>query len=43
LSWGKYPPEELVRFFAAHYYEAEPRNAVKVLEIGCGPVAGPSW
>jgi SAM-dependent methyltransferase len=42
-SWGKYPPEELIRFIAANYYAAEPRNAVKVLEIGCGPGGGPSW
>lgn len=42
-SWGKYPPEELIRFFAWMYYKVEPRSAVKVLEIGCGPGAGPSW
>jgi SAM-dependent methyltransferase len=42
-SWGKYPPEELIRFVAANYYKAEPRSAVKVLEIGCGPGGGPSW
>jgi ubiquinone/menaquinone biosynthesis C-methylase UbiE len=42
-SWGKYPPEELIRFVAANYYKAEPRSAIRVLEIGCGPGAGPSW
>ncbi len=42
-SWGKYPPEELVRFIAQNYYQVENRRAVKILEIGCGPGAGPSW
>jgi SAM-dependent methyltransferase len=42
-SWGKYPPEELIRFMAGYYYKAEPRNSVRVLEIGCGPGGGPSW
>lgn len=39
-SWNKYPPEELIRFFAAHYYSAPDRSAIKVLEVGCGPGAG---
>jgi SAM-dependent methyltransferase len=42
-SWGKYPPEELVRFIAGNYYETVPREAVHVLEIGCGPGAAASW
>lgn len=42
-TWGYYPPEELVRFIARHYYAAPDRRAVKILEIGCGPGAGPSW
>ena len=42
-SWGLYPPEELIRFVAAHYYGAARRDAVSFLEIGCGPGAGPSW
>lgn len=42
-SWGKYPPEELVRFIALNYYEVEDRKSVRILEIGCGPGGGPSW
>src|SRR5271157_77818 len=42
-SWGKYPPEELVRFIARNYYQVEDRRTVRILEIGCGPGAGPSW
>lgn len=37
--WGKYPPEELIRFAARNYYAAPDRAAVKILEIGCGPGA----
>lgn len=42
-DWGRYPPEELVRFFARTYYQHADRSAVKVLDLGCGPGAGPSW
>lgn len=42
-SWGKYPPEELVRFIAQNYYTIKDRNAVRILEVGCGPGGGPSW
>jgi len=42
-SWGKYPPEELVRFVALNYYRVADRKSVKILEIGCGPGGGPSW
>jgi ubiquinone/menaquinone biosynthesis C-methylase UbiE len=42
-SWGKYPPEELVRFIAQNYYQVQDRRAVKILEIGCGPGGGTSW
>ncbi len=42
-GWGYYPPEELVRFVARHYYQAADRRAVRFLEIGCGPGAGPGW
>ncbi len=42
-AWGKYPPEELVRFIASSYYQVADRKQVRILEIGCGPGGGPSW
>jgi len=39
LEWGRYPPEELIRFMARHYYKTPNRGNVKVLELGCGPGA----
>jgi len=42
-SWGKYPPEELVRFIALNYYQVPDRSRVRILEVGCGPGGGPSW
>ena len=42
-SWGRYPPEELVRFIATNYYGEFNRSGIKILEIGCGPGAGPGW
>jgi SAM-dependent methyltransferase len=38
-DWGRYPPEELIRFVARNFYSAPDRRAVKILEIGCGPGA----
>jgi len=38
-AWGKYPSEELIRFVARNYYAVEHRNAIKILEVGCGPGA----
>ena len=38
-SWGRYPPEELVRFVARTFGKASDRRAVKILEVGCGPGA----
>ncbi len=35
-DWGKYPPEELIRFTARNFYKAPERAAVKFLELGCG-------
>ena len=35
-EWGKYPPEELIRFIAKNYYKSNNRDAVKILDIGCG-------
>ncbi|SHH20314.1 class I SAM-dependent methyltransferase [Tepidibacter thalassicus] len=34
-EWGKYPPEELIRFIARNYYERD-RKEVHILEIGSG-------
>jgi SAM-dependent methyltransferase len=34
-AWGKYPPEELVRFVARSFYSAPDRRAVRLLEVGC--------
>jgi ubiquinone/menaquinone biosynthesis C-methylase UbiE len=42
-EWGKYPPEELVRFIASNYYRIKDRKGVMILELGCGPGGGPSW
>lgn len=42
-TWGNYPPVELVRFIAQNYYRISDRKLVRILEIGCGPGAGPSW
>ncbi|MBF0483574.1 MAG: class I SAM-dependent methyltransferase [Candidatus Omnitrophica bacterium] len=35
-EWGKYPPEELIRFVARNYYQAQDRSQVKFLEVGSG-------
>lgn len=35
-EWGKYPPEELIRFVARNYYKVSERKAVEILEVGCG-------
>lgn len=35
-DWGKYPPEELVRFIGRNFFGAERRSEVRILEIGCG-------
>lgn len=37
--WGKYPPEDLIRFVARNYYHAQDRASVRILEVGCGPGA----
>lgn len=37
--FGRYPPEELVRFMARNFYGATDRSKVRVLEVGCGPGA----
>lgn len=36
-GWGRYPPEELVRFVARTFPDAEARRRLRALEVGCGP------
>ncbi len=38
-AWGRYPPEELVRFMGRNYKDPARRGDIKVLELGCGPGA----
>jgi SAM-dependent methyltransferase len=38
-EWGKYPPEDLIRFVARNFYKAENRQDVRILEVGSGPGA----
>ena len=38
-EWGKYPPEDLIRFIARNFYNVENRKEIKILEVGCGPGA----
>ena len=40
-EWGKYPPEELIRFVAQNYYDAI-RNDTRILDVGCGTGAA-TW
>lgn len=35
-AWGKYPPEDLIRFIARRFYDVPDRAKVRVLELGCG-------
>ena len=37
-SWGRYPPEDFVRFIGRNYKNCD-RQALKILEVGCGPGA----
>jgi N,N'-diacetyllegionaminate synthase len=41
-EWGKYPPEELIRFIARNFYNKKIRSNVNVLDLGCGTGVG-SW
>jgi SAM-dependent methyltransferase len=40
-AWGRYPPEDLVRFMGHRFRDAD-RKLVRVLEVGCGPGAN-AW
>lgn len=40
-EWGKYPPEELIRFVAQNYYNTI-RNDTRILDVGCGTGAA-TW
>lgn len=35
-EWGQYPTEYVIRFIARNYYGVPNRNAVRVLDYGCG-------
>lgn len=37
-AWGRYPPEDLVRFMGRRFRDVD-RKTVRVLEVGCGPGA----
>ena len=37
-EWGRYPPEDLVRFVGRNFKVAD-RSEITVLEVGCGPGA----
>jgi SAM-dependent methyltransferase len=38
-AWGRYPPEELVRFIARTFKDTAGRRRMRALEVGCGPGA----
>ena len=38
-TWGKYPPEDLVRFVGKNYKNIIDKSSIRVLDIGCGPGA----
>src|SRR5437870_5509590 len=35
-EWGKYRPEELIRFIARNYHDVAARRKAKLTEVGCG-------
>ena len=37
-DWGRYPPEDLVRFIGRNYRQKD-RKTTRILEVGCGPGA----
>ncbi len=40
--WGRYPPEELVRFVTRTFGAVEDRSSVRFLDVGCGTGAA-AW
>ncbi len=38
-AWGKYPSEDVIRFVARNFYTVPERDAIRILEVGCGPGA----
>lgn len=36
VEWGKYPSEHVIRFVARNFYKEKNRNAIKILDFGCG-------
>ena len=42
-DWGRYPPQEVVRFVARHCYSMQERCAVRILDLGDGRGTGASW
>ena len=38
-DWGRYPPEELIRFVARNFGDVPERGDVRFHEVGCGPGA----
>ncbi len=41
-EWGKYPPERIIRFVAQNFYASPDRQAIWLLDAGCGPGAS-TW
>jgi len=40
--WGRYPPEELVRFISRRFGSVADKSTIQVLDFGCGP-GGNLW
>ena len=38
-DWGKYPPEDLIRFIKRLKKNTKVKKKIKILELGCGPGA----
>ncbi len=41
-EWGKYPPEELIRFIARTFYAVPDHKDIRILDLGCGSGAA-TW